>query len=168
MHGCYNNYKSTARATEPPVNSNSGNEQLAIFPETLHIQSQGQGPAWIKYVFSTQTKVYLPLGLPIRCHGNFCKNACWSIAVIVMSYNMTVPHIIAWNTMPDATSSIATCLNIQIIIQYHTRWLYSTPTTLYCSNQPIAMRSNPMQFGSHSPVRVPVPVVVITVVVVTL
>ena len=77
MHGSYNsNYKSTTRATEPPVNSNSGNEQLAIFPETLHIQSQGQGPAWIKFVFSTQSKLYLPLGLPIRCHGNFCKNAC--------------------------------------------------------------------------------------------
>ena len=139
---------------------------LAIFPETLHIQSQGQGPAWIKFVFSTQSKLYLPLGLPIRCHGNFCKNASWSIAVIVMSYNMTVPHIVPWNTTPDATSSIATCLNIQIIIQYHTRWLYSTRTTLYCSNQPIAMRFNPMQYGSHSPVRVPV--VVITVVVVTL
>ena len=26
----------------------SGNEQLTIFPETLHIQSQGQGHAWIK------------------------------------------------------------------------------------------------------------------------
>ena len=123
---------------------------LAIFPETLHIQSQGQGPAWIKFVFSTQSKLYLPLGLPIRCHGNFCKNACWSIAVIVMSYNMTVPHIIAWNTMPDATSSIATCLNIQIIIQYHTRWLYSTPSTLYWSNQTIVIRSSNAIYSSTS------------------
>ena len=38
MHGCYNNYKSTARATEPPVNSNSGN----ISRDTSHPESRSR------------------------------------------------------------------------------------------------------------------------------